>query len=238
MRTSSIPYRGTLQLWFASVSDSTIVEERKVLDLFSDSEISRLKQISSSRKRREYLLSRALMRHALWQHFQPEADTWQFVERSGATPLISNLPEGIHFSLSHSGGLICFAIADCAVGIDIETFDRRRDFSAMAEAFMNDEELAHLKQDETIQIDYFYRTWCAKEAYFKALPAAEQTTTFLRQLSYSDLIENSTEWRLIEGKTQTCRFAAVMNSKPRSIKQSFFVSTNNWSDSFCGLEID
>jgi 4'-phosphopantetheinyl transferase len=238
MRSNLILYPDTLQLWFTSVSDSTMDEERKVLDLFSDSEIGRLNEITSNRKRREYLLSRALMRHALWQHFQPQADTWQFVERSGATPLISNLPEGIHFSLSHSGGLICFAIADCTVGIDIETFHRRRDFSAMAEAFMNDEELAHLKQNETIQADYFYRTWCAKEAYFKALPAAEQTTTFLRKISYSDLTENSTEWQLIEGKTETCRFAAVMNSKPRTINQFCFVTPDNCSHSFCGLEID
>ena len=238
MRSNMALDPDTLQLWFTSASDATVREERKVLDLLSDSEIGRLNEITNGRKRREYLLSRALMRHALWQHFQPQADTWQFVERSGATPLISNLPEGIHFSLSHSGGLICFAIADCTVGIDIETFFRRRDFSAMAEAFMNDEELAHLKQNGTIQADYFYRTWCAKEAYFKALPAAEQTTTFLRQLSYSDLTENSTEWQLIEGKTETCRFAAVMNSKPQTINQSCFVSTDNWSHSFCVLEID
>jgi 4'-phosphopantetheinyl transferase len=238
MRSNLTLYPDTLQLWFTSVSDSSVDEERNVQDLFSDSEASRLNEITSSHKRREYLLSRALMRHALRQHFHPQADKWQFFERSGATPFIPDLPEGIHFSLSHSHGLICFAITDCPVGIDIETFNKQRDFSALAEVFMNDEELVRLKHNETVQADYFYRTWCAKEAYFKALPVTEQATTFLRQLSYSVLTENSAEWQLIEGKTKTCRFAAVINSKPRTINQSCFLATDNWSHSFCGLEID
>jgi 4'-phosphopantetheinyl transferase len=238
MPSKSILNPNTLQLWFASVSDATLDEEQKVLEQFSYTEFSRLNEITSRRKRREYLLSRALMRHALWQHFQPRAGTWQFVERCGATPLISNLPKGFHFSLSHSDGLICFAITDCAIGIDIETFNRQRDFSAVAEAFMNDEELAQMEQSESIQADYFYRIWCAKEAYFKMLPATEQKTTLLRQISYSKLTQDSAEWELIEGKTETCRFAAVMHRKPRTINQSCFVSANDWSHSFSGLEID
>jgi len=238
MRSHSMLYPDTLQLWFASVSDATAREERKVLEQFSYSEFSRLQEITSSRKRREYLLSRALMRHALGQHFQPRAGAWQFVERAGAIPLVANLPEGIHFSLSHSGGHICFAIADCALGVDIETFDRQRDFAGMAEAFMNDEELARLKRGATIRADDFYRVWCAKEACYKALPARQQAATLLRQLSYSALTENTAEWRLIEGKTETCRFAAVMQRSPRRIEQSCFVAADNWSHDFRGLRID
>jgi 4'-phosphopantetheinyl transferase len=223
-----------LQLWFTRVSDSTVDEEYKVQDLFSESEVSRLNEITSKRKRREYLLSRSLMRHALRQHFQSRVDRWPFVERSGATPLISNLPEEFHISLSHSGGLICFAIAGCPVGIDIEICDRQRDFTALAEAFMNDEELVRLKRDETTRAEYFYRNWCAKEAYFKALPANEQATTFLKQLDFSTLTEDNTEWQLIEGKIETCRFAAVMTGKPGKIDQSWFPALDKFSE----LEID
>jgi len=237
MRSDSTLYPGTLQLWFASVSDASARAERKVLEQFSYSEFRRLHQITSGRKRREYLLSRALMRHALRRHFEPPAGSWQFVERSGATPLVSGLPEGIHLSLSHSGGLICFAIADCAVGIDIETCDRQRDFAAMAEAFMNDEELARLRRQAN-RADYFYRIWCAKEACYKALPARQQAATLPRQLSYSALTENDAEWRLIEGRTETCRFAAVMKRRPRRIEQSCFVAADNWSHDFRGLRID
>lgn len=223
-----------LQLWFTRVSDSTAAEEYKIQDLFSDSEINRLNEITSKRKHREYLLSRSLMRHALQQYFPSQVDKWHFVERSGATPLISNLPVDIHISLSHSDGLICFAIAGCPLGVDIETCDRQRNFTALAEAFMNQEELACLEQDETIQADYFYRRWCAKEAYFKALPATEQASTFLKQLDYSTLADDSAEWQLVEGKIENCRFAAVMSGKPGGIHQSRFLATDNFSK----LEID
>jgi phosphopantetheine--protein transferase-like protein len=178
------------------------------------------------------------MRHALSQHFQLQEKEWQFIERSESAPVVCNLPENTYHSLSHSDGLICFALSDCPLGIDIEATNKQRDYLALAEVFMNDKELDCLVQNQSTQDDHFYRTWCAKEAYFKALPVTEQATTFLNQLSYSALIRNRTEWRLIEGKTDTCRFAAVMNNKPQAIKQSYFLATDNWSHSFCGFEIE
>lgn len=177
------------------------------------------------------------MRYALSQHFQLPEKEWQFIERSGSAPVVNNLPENTYHSLSHSDGLICFALSDCPLGIDIEATNKQRDYMALAEVFMNDKELDCLAQNESTQGDHFYRTWCAKEAYFKALPATEQATTALNQLSFVALIENRTEWRLIEGKTDSCRFAAVMNNKPRAINQSCFLATDNWPHSFSRFEI-
>ena len=178
------------------------------------------------------------MRYALSQHFQLAEKDWQFIERSGAAPVVSNLPENTYHSLSHSDGLICFALSDCPVGIDIEATNKQRDYLALAEVFMDDKELASLAQSKSTQDDHFYRTWCAKEAYFKALPVTEQATTSLNQLSYLDLIKKRTEWRLIEGKTDSCRFAAVMNKKPRAINQSCFPATDNWLHGFRRIEIE
>ena len=228
----------TLQLWLTRVSDSTMNAERSIRNLFSDSEKNRLESIKNNNRRREYLLSRSLMRHALSQHFQLQEKEWQFMEQSESAPVVCNLPENIYHSLSHSGGLICFALSDCPIGIDIEATNKQRNYLALAEVFMNDEELKHLAQNESTQADLFYRSWCAKEAYFKALPVTEQATTLLNQLSYSALIKNRTEWRLIEGKTDTCRFAAVMNNKPLVINQSYFLATDDCPHSFCEFEIE
>jgi 4'-phosphopantetheinyl transferase len=228
----------TLQLWFTRVSDSTTKTEQPIRNLFSDSEKNRLESIRNSNKRREYLLSRLLMRYALSQHFQLQEKEWQFIERSGSAPIVCNLPENTYHSLSHSDDLICFALSDCPLGIDIEATNKQRDYLALAEVFMNDKELGYLAQNESAQDDHFYRTWCAKEAYFKALPVREQATTFLHQLSYLALIKNRTEWQLIEGKTDTYRLAAVMNNKPRAINQSYFLATGNCSHKFCRFEIE
>ncbi len=232
MQAKTTPHADTLQLWFARVSDLTLDQEQGVIPLFSESEADRLGRIKSHKKRREYLLSRALMRHALNLHFDSRAQLWEFVERSGATPFVANLMPSTHISLSHSGGLICFALSDCPVGIDIEGTRKRRKFSALAEVFMNAAELDSLAQDESKQADSFYRIWCAKEACFKALPAAKQATTALRKIDSSALIEGRGEWQLIEGKSEAYRFAAVLKCKPVNIDIRYYLPSDKHQDNF------
>ena len=70
---SNIPFSPhILQLWFARVSDSTMDIEKTVQALLSVSELKRLDLIKGHNKRREYLLSRALMRHVLSRYFHPQ----------------------------------------------------------------------------------------------------------------------------------------------------------------------
>jgi 4'-phosphopantetheinyl transferase len=232
---SSSPH--TLQLWFSRVSDSTIDVEQSIQNLLSASETKRLVSIKSNNRRREYLLSRALMRHALSQNFHRREKDWQFIEWPESAPVIHSLPENIYTSLSHSHGFICFAISGCPIGIDLEASNKQRDFSALAEMFMNDEELDCLVQNESTKIDYFYRIWCAKEAYFKSLPSSEQITTSLKKISFSALIEGDDNWHLIEGKIEQYRFAAMIKNKPDKINCSHYLSTDKSLDDFGHFEI-
>ena len=172
----------TLQLWFARVGTATTETELSTESLLSASEKKRLSLTRSPYKRREFLLSRAVMRHALSQYFFRPVNEWIFIERPDLPPEISNLPDNIYTSLSHSKGLICFAISGSPVGIDLELADRNRDFLALAKLFMSDEEVQYLAQNKEIEADIFYRTWCAKEAYYKAIPSIKQHDT-----SYKDI---------------------------------------------------
>jgi 4'-phosphopantetheinyl transferase len=226
-----------LQLWFARVSDSTMDIEQTVQALFSVSELKRLDLIKGNNKRREYLLSRALMRHALSRYFHLEENEWLFIERPDSAPGITNLPENIHISLSHSSGFICFAISTSPMGIDLEAADKRRDFSALAEVFMNDRELDCLVQSESEQADYFYRIWCAKEAYYKTLSSTEQSATTLEKICISSLIEGDDNWHLIEGKIDQYRFAAMIKNKPYKINCSYFLYSAKCLDGFGRFEI-
>jgi 4'-phosphopantetheinyl transferase len=226
-----------LQLWFSKVADSTMDAEQTIQSLLSDSEIKRLNRIKNKNKHREYLLSRALMRHALSQHFQLPKSEWRFIEQSGSPPIINNLPENIYLSLSHSGGFVCFAIYSSPIGIDIEVVNRQRNFLALAEMFMNDEELDCLAQNESTRANHFYRIWCAKEAYYKFLPPTKQATTSLRKICFSALIESSDKWQLIEGQTKLCVFAAVTKNKPEKINHCYFLPSDKCLDSFNRFEI-
>ncbi len=211
-----------LKLWFTKTTDTTRDTEQAMEKLLSISEQKRLQSTGNANKRREYLLSRALMRHALSHHFLRPENEWIFIEQADSPPRIRNLPENIHISLSHSNHLICFAISGCPVGIDIEATDKQRDFPKMAKNFMDKDELGNLEQDKSTQSDLFYRIWCAKEAYYKALPTSEQSTTTLNKLRFSDLIEGNQNWLLIEGKIEQFRLAVVLKNKPEEINCNHF----------------
>ncbi|MCP4390050.1 MAG: hypothetical protein GY802_17280, partial [Gammaproteobacteria bacterium] len=119
--------------------------ENSLQPLLSDSELARLESIGGKTRRREYLLSRALMRHALSQSFQRQDSDWRFNDVPQSMPLVDNLPAGTYISLSHSKGFICFAISASPLGIDLEATGKQRDFSALAEVFMNQEEQTCLR---------------------------------------------------------------------------------------------
>ncbi len=167
------------------------------------------------------------MRHALSQHFLCPVNEWIFIERPDLPPKISNLPSNTYVSLSHSNGLICFAISNSPVGIDIELADTDRDFLALAKIFMNDEELQYLEQNKEIQTDIFYRTWCAKEAYYKAIPSIKQHDISYKDIHGQALIKNKTDWSLTEGKIKQFYISAIMKNKPQNIICHYFPKENN-----------
>lgn len=220
-KISSAP--GILRLWFSKVSGSTLAAENAVPQMLSLSEQDRLNAIGSKTRRREYLLSRAMMRHALSQCFPHLEHEWLVEDRPQSTPVVSNLPAGRHISLSHSRGFICFAISACPLGIDIEAADRERDFAALAEVFMNDDEMACLAANDSQQADYFYRVWSAKEAYYKMLSRSEQSAISLKQIRYSELSAKDTCGYLYEGRLGDCVVAAMMPAKPERISRNNFL---------------
>ena len=166
------------------------------------------------------------MRHALSQNFHYSENEWLFTERPGLPPEISNLPANTYYSLSHSKGLICFAIANAPIGIDIELADANRDFLALAKIFMNNEDLHYLKQNTKALADIFYRTWCAKEAYYKAIPSDKQHEISYKEISGQALIRNETGWSLTEGKIDQFYISVAMKNKPEDIICHYFPKEN------------
>lgn len=222
MYSSTTPAGGSLNLWFTRLSDVTREAELRIQTLMSESEHQRLAAIGNPRRRREYLLSRALMRHALTDHFGGNDAAWLFVEETAAPPAIRNLPSGAHVGLTHSRGYIAFAISGAPVGIDIESMETRRDISAIAESFMDCDEVAGLPAGKGA-LGYFYRLWCAKEACYKMLPAAGQSTTTLAGISYPGLLAGSGPGYLIEAQAARFSFAAVTGARPDSITCRHFL---------------
>lgn len=226
MRSKFHAYADNPQLWFARISDTSLNAEQSTERLLSITEKERLESTGSANKRREYLLSRALMRHALSQHFLRPESEWIFIERPDLPPLVDNLPENIRFSLSHSKDIICFAISNGPIGVDIEATDKKRDFLNLAKNVMHDDDVSLLPQNKLLLADHFYRVWCAKEAYYKALPSSEQSTTAMDEFRFKKLVEGHENWILIEAKIERFRLALVLKNNPEEVNCHHFMSVS------------
>lgn len=198
--------------------------ESAIQQFLSPSEYERLQATSSSSKRSEFLLSRALMRHALSQCFSQPTSHWKFVEHPGQRPTINNLPENTHFSLSHSKGYICFALANTPVGIDLEKLNAKRCFLKLAKAVMDDEEMEFFVQNSENLANNFYRSWCVKEAYYKMLSKQQQSGLTLREVSVPELRKKTEKIALITQQNPQFMLAIVMSEKPEQVIHHHFPS--------------
>ena len=118
----------TIDIWFAEISDSSLEYEQQLGQILSPQELSSLTDKKHPRRRREFLLSRVLIRYALSARYECEPGYWHFQEKSGQAPKITNLPEPSKLSLTHSGNLIACALSKHPVGIDLEQINTQRDF--------------------------------------------------------------------------------------------------------------
>jgi len=223
-----------LQLWFASATPATRPAEMAVIEMLSSSEKQRLNCLKVAGRRREYLLSRALMRHALSSHFERSPGDWEVLDQQRAKPVVTNLPTGNFIALTHSKGLVCFAMANCALGVDIELSVKARDFLRMAKMFMNEDERCRLTGSGDGQAEFFYRAWCAKEAYYKFLPAGEQANTLFTGIDYVRLAQDDFQCYLCEGRIGESVFAAVTALRPDKISCDYF---DGYEESLGSLEL-
>lgn len=192
-------------LWYIRATDQPLDEFIKELPIAQQNHALSIRTL---KRKKHYILSRALICRALSQLFDKPVNDWKIHDTPNTPPLVLNLPNPYSISLSHSNNLICFALSPYAIGIDIER-KRLRDFTAAASLFMNAQEYQTLLQEDQDKESYFYRLWCAKEALYKALPHTEQQQHGLHSLSYKSLSEGSSTHYLYESCIDDYQIAIV-----------------------------
>jgi len=125
-----------------------------------------------SEGRREYLVTRGLVRHALSAYAPVLPRDWSFVRNDHGRPSIAG-PSGaprLRFNLSNTRGLIvCLVARDREVGVDVEDTQRRGETVSVADRFFSPFESAALRRQPVAkQRDRFFDYWTLKEAYIKA----------------------------------------------------------------------
>lgn len=153
------------------ITDLAMGLDRNHLDWLTSDELTRYDAISSEKRKLQFIAGHHLVR-AMASRFHGNAiEDWiYFIDDDNQRRLKCRQPDvqGLHVSLSHSGDWVAVVLSESAVGIDIETCDKQRDFIAIASHVFSEAETRQLQllaPDELRRQFYLY--WTLKECVAK-----------------------------------------------------------------------
>lgn len=154
-------------LWLLDVASLSPERLAKQLSVLSDEE--RTKTMGSTQRLQMFLATRILLRRVLAHYSHLEPQELLFSQRESGKPFLANT--NLHFNLSHSGQQALLAVSRTAeVGVDLELIRTRPNLMAISERYFHADEVAQLAAlTATAQIDYFFKLWTLKEAFYKGL---------------------------------------------------------------------
>ena len=142
--------------------EQVLVDAPGALDTWlSESELERLQRLKVPNRRDQYLSGHWLVRCLLSQHFGDKPGAWQLIERSNLPPAVLGFAP-LQVSISHSGDWIAAAIADGAIGIDLEQRRERAGLLRFQHLL-----LAQGEAPDSLDLDQLLQRWVAKEAWVK-----------------------------------------------------------------------
>jgi len=159
-----------IDLWFVEpgrINSVTLLNAYR--DLLTDDEHERGACFHFAKHRRDYLITRALVRTVLSRRIGLPPQALRFEVNAYGRPYLRQRPE-LSFNLSHTDGMIMLAIAgDGEIGVDIEQLGTRRATQELAEHCFAPREAAALRMVDTSRRDeIFFSYWALKESYVKA----------------------------------------------------------------------
>jgi len=171
------PPRG-IELYFANLAAfSSLLSSPANCELLSRAERDRADLMTSAQARRDFTVSRILLRSVLATRLGVEGSAVSFVLSEYGKPLISSAAGQplLHFNQSHSYGAWLLGLGfETAIGVDLETRRTVPNARRLAERVFTDTERAELTaaQRAATEADsediIFLRGWTRKEAVLKA----------------------------------------------------------------------
>jgi len=150
-----------------------------------DDEIERMEGFRAGTPRRLHLLARGLQRLML-SRLVPAVRSrdWRFDRTPAGRPSLSPAHQlDVDFNLAHTRGVVAMAAAGgVTLGLDVESFERRRSLEIARRYFSAREIAAFEALPEARRSRRFIELWTLKEAYLKAIGTGISgglaTTTF------------------------------------------------------------
>ena len=144
------------------------------LDRFGEEQYQRLfEQLPPSRKAKASLFDGekrkiAISEYYLLKELLKLKDNADFTYNENGKPQL----DGFYFSLSHCDAVICIAIGNAQIGVDVEKLRKYDD--NLAKFILNDEELTYVREQPN-KDEIFTKYWTQKEATIKCLGLALNT---------------------------------------------------------------
>ncbi|MCI0428001.1 MAG: 4'-phosphopantetheinyl transferase superfamily protein [Nitrospiraceae bacterium] len=140
--------------------------------ILSADERNKARRFRRATDRQQFVISHALVRLALSNHFPVPAGDWRFDRDHNGRPFIVApviLPP-VRFSLSHTQGLVaCLITLSAEAAVDVEKIEHNQDLALVARQVLSPAEQRALSvlsgKDWTAR---FFDYWTLKEAYAKA----------------------------------------------------------------------
>lgn len=157
-----------VHVWYAQLK-SWEKQTDSLLDLLNAEERQRAARFKFPAPRKQFVISRALLRQAVGRYLNLEARDIRFRTTANGKPEFAGKSD-LRFNLSHAEGVTTLAFTrNRQVGIDVERIKQNTEAMELAARFFSPQEVQWLRsQPASEHIPSFFSCWTAKEAYIKA----------------------------------------------------------------------
>lgn len=169
----SVLKRNEIHLWL--VEDQTVTDPHLLAtyqDYLDREERQRYQRLMFPKHRKQFLVSRALLRCVLAQYLETAPEAISFARNAYGKPRIASFNSDIplSFNLSHTNELSVLAVTwENDIGVDVEYLTRKVDILKLARRYFSTRETEALQALDVSQFnDRFFDLWTLKEAYIKA----------------------------------------------------------------------
>jgi 4'-phosphopantetheinyl transferase len=162
--------RDEVHVWRASLDESpTRIDS--FLNILAEDEQSRADRFYFRRDRERFIAAHGILRTILGRYLNRAPNSLSFYYGSYGKPELAGESgsDGIHFNLSHSDGVVLYALArGREIGIDVESI-RDLEVEQIAGRFFSRQEIATLRAlPPDLRNCAFFHCWTRKESYIKA----------------------------------------------------------------------
>src|SRR6267154_4415576 len=162
-----------VHLWLSFLSECNYAEHyEEYRHIITPTERERELQFRSAESRKQFLISRVLLRTSLSRYLETAPQEWRFTTDRYGRPRLDPQFQGVKldYNLSHTRGLVACAITTSRrVGVDAEDCRRERVPLEIARAYFSAVEAKTLSSlSPAMQPERFFENWTLKESFAKA----------------------------------------------------------------------